>query len=521
MNKSLKYLNSNTRTANSVKNILSTVIGQVLTIIVSFITRIYFIRFLGLGYLGINGLFVNIFSFLSLAEMGFAIAFLVSLYRPISVNDSEKINQYAYYFKVVYRYIALIVFLLGLIVMMTIPLFIKTDALSSQFSVSQIRNFYLLFLVNSSLPYLFYTYRFLIIANQKKFLVSYIRYPLVLLLNVIQILVLYYTRNFYLFLMLQIIFTLLEYILVKIFAYKLYPFLKNPPSNLIDSESKDIVKKQVKSMLFHKLSGVIVSSSPGILLSMMMGLGSSGLYSNYMLIFTGLNIVISQLFDGISASIGNYANLKSKEDLTNLYNIILFVNYWIYSFITAGLLILLQELIRLWVGEQYLFKTVTSVILIMNFYINGIRRTNLTFRDVTGLFVYDKKKAVFEAFVGLLLSVLLGLFWKENGIFLGFLLTTLFICHIIEPAILYIHILNGYLRKYFKQILKYVIAGVISLIVTSLIVNTLPIYGWGGFILKVATITIIFNLCYLVLFIKNIHLRSIYRIGKEILSSIN
>ena len=48
------------RTQNTLRNISFALFGQIFGIGISFISRIFFIRFLSVEYLGVNGLFTNI-----------------------------------------------------------------------------------------------------------------------------------------------------------------------------------------------------------------------------------------------------------------------------------------------------------------------------------------------------------------------------------------------------------------------------------------------------------------------------
>ncbi|BDP46006.1 hypothetical protein EfmJHP9_08760 [Enterococcus faecium] len=58
----------------------------ILRIVIQFVGRSFFIYFLGAKYLGLNGLFTNILSFLSLAELGIGSSIIYSL----SYLESEK-----------------------------------------------------------------------------------------------------------------------------------------------------------------------------------------------------------------------------------------------------------------------------------------------------------------------------------------------------------------------------------------------------------------------------------------------
>ena len=77
-------MHKNSRTKNSVINIITGFGGQLLTVILHFALRTVFIHTLGKSYLGVNGLFTNILSMLSLAELGVGSAIAFRLYKPLA-----------------------------------------------------------------------------------------------------------------------------------------------------------------------------------------------------------------------------------------------------------------------------------------------------------------------------------------------------------------------------------------------------------------------------------------------------
>ena len=70
----------NSRTKNSLINIFTGFFGQFFQLLISFINRIIFVHCLSQAYLGINGLFTNVLSMLSLAELGISSAISYALY---------------------------------------------------------------------------------------------------------------------------------------------------------------------------------------------------------------------------------------------------------------------------------------------------------------------------------------------------------------------------------------------------------------------------------------------------------
>ena len=113
------------RLENSIKNVKYNMISQVLMIIISFISRTIFIKILGESYLGVSGLFSNILTILSLADMGIGTVLVYSMYKPLAKNDRTKMKQLMNTYKKVYYCIAGIILLTGLCIMPFVQYLIK------------------------------------------------------------------------------------------------------------------------------------------------------------------------------------------------------------------------------------------------------------------------------------------------------------------------------------------------------------------------------------------------------------
>ena len=83
---------SESRINKSVKNISYGLIEKIVLLIFTFVKRKLFIVFIGENLLGINGLFTEILSMLSMADLGFGTAMAYSFYKPLAEKDSKKIS---------------------------------------------------------------------------------------------------------------------------------------------------------------------------------------------------------------------------------------------------------------------------------------------------------------------------------------------------------------------------------------------------------------------------------------------
>ena len=489
---------NSSRTKNSIINSIVSVSTQVLIILISFIGRTFFIKFLGADYLGVNGLFTNILSVLSFAELGIGTAIIYSLYKPIANQDEKKISAYVNLYAKTYRIIGLVILVIGLAIIPLLPYFIKDY---SQYENINIVLVYVLFLVNSSITY-FYSYkRSLIVANQKKYIDSINRIVCLALLNIVQILILYKTRNYILYLCIQIIFSILENISISIIANKLYPFLKKyKKEKTTETEKKDLVQN-VKSLIMHKVGAILVSNTDNLLISAFIGLNIVGIYSNYSLIITAVKTILNQMFASITASVGNLNTEENYQKSYNIFYLILFTNFWLVCVIATVLIAVLNDFIIIWVGEEYLLSFPVLLAIVINFFLYEMRQTLFIYKDTYGLFRYDRYIPIIEAIINLVASIILVKFLGILGIFLGTIISTICTCFWTEPYFLYKIKFHHKLREYFKKYIFYIVItilimviviGILQFIVTGHNIYLLIIKGILSFIIPNLILVCIF-----------------------------
>ena len=80
------------RTNNAIKNSSFAIIQKLFEVFLSFAFRTVLIKTLGNTYLGLSGLFTNVFSILSLAELGVSSSIVYLMYEPLKNNDTKKLQ---------------------------------------------------------------------------------------------------------------------------------------------------------------------------------------------------------------------------------------------------------------------------------------------------------------------------------------------------------------------------------------------------------------------------------------------
>jgi hypothetical protein len=189
-------LNTTNRTRSSIKNSAAALLGQVVTIILNFVVRTIFIKTLGAAYLGINGLFTNILSVLSFAEIGFGTAIIYAMYAPLAGKNEIKVAKLMNYYAKVYETIGAFIFISGLLLIPFLNFFIN-DLSELPKELPDLWIIYLLYLFNTSISYFFNYKRSLIIASQNGHIDSLNQLYFNIIKGVLQMVALLVFHNFF------------------------------------------------------------------------------------------------------------------------------------------------------------------------------------------------------------------------------------------------------------------------------------------------------------------------------------
>lgn len=314
---------------------------------------------------------------------------------------------------------------------------------------------YLLYLLNSFVSYLLIYKKILVDAHQMNYITVMYHNGFLVLQDICQIIVLLLTRNFILFLIVAVVCTMSGNICMSRKADRLFPYLKEPcKERLLQEERRDIFKN-VKAMLMHKIGNVVVNNTDNLLISSFVGVVTAGIYSNYYLIIGSVRQVLDQAILGVAASVGNLGVTEEKEKVGQIFDRLFFIGYWLFGFAGICLLELLNPFVELAFGERYLFRKEIVLILCINFCINGMRRAVLIFKESMGLFWYDRYKAVVEAVLNLVISVLLVAKFGVAGIFAGTFCSTVLTSVWVEPYVIYKYRLEKPVTEFFTKYAGY------------------------------------------------------------------
>lgn len=500
------------RTDNSLKNLKTAVLFKLAAIVVNFIARKIFVVVLTKEYLGLDGTFANILTMLSLAELGVGTAITYSMYKPLAEGDRELILSLMTLYRKFYTVIGITVGVLGAALTPFLQYIIRDIP-----DIPHIRLIYLMFVLDSSISYFLVYKQSLISADQKQHIVTSYQYKTSMAVTAAQCAALLLTGDYVLYLALKLCATFVCNALLARKADRLYPYLKQKTVQPLPAPVRQDISKNIRAMIAHKLGSVVVFGTDNVLIAYFVGAVSVGLYSNYLLITQSLKSAYSMIFRAMTASIGNLCAAEDTAHAQAVFWRVDLLTRWIYGFSAVCLVVLFNPFISLWLGADYLFSMPIVLLIVLSFYVTGMRQSVLTFREAMGLYWYDRHKPLFESAINLAVSILLAKPFGIVGIFIGTVVSTLSTCTWIEPYILFRHGFGAPVGKYFVRYALNTLLTAFAGAATWCICALLPQTGFGSFIIKVLLCCVIPNLFFLFVYGKTSEFRYFLTLGKSVL----
>ncbi len=439
-----------------IANVAISVFFKVILLVLNILIRRYLIRYIGNEINGLNSLYISILDFLSVAELGVGIAITFCMYKPIVEGDSDKVSALYGLFTKLYWIIGGIILVGGCAIMPALP-FIAKDYQDVDV------NLYLTFglmLLSVVLSYAFSAKTSLINAYKNNYITTTIASCGQILQIGAQIVVVIMTRSFVWFLVCRSGAMALQWIATEIIARVKYGDVIHNRQR-IDAETKKEVTKNIKALFMHKIGGVLVNTADSLIISAFIGIVILGKYSNYVTIMSAMTGVLMLCFTPLTSVIGHMCIEESKEQVRKYLNFFHTFNFVLGLIFFLGYYAVIDNLVAiLFAGDLELAKSISFVITV-NYFVQFMRQSTLLFRDATGTFYYDRWKPIVEGVLNAGLSILfVWVFPAEYnvvGVIVATIITNVFICHVVEPHVLYKHVFETSTKDYYIRNYGYMI----------------------------------------------------------------
>lgn len=440
----------NTRIEVAFKNASITMVCQIFYIIVSFICRTVFTKILGTEYLGLTGLFSNILTMLSFVELGIGNSVVYKLYKPLCENDYHGLCIYMAFYRKIYQIIALLVTAIGLALTPFLNYLVDAPEISID-----IRMLYLLFLLDTVITYLFVYKKSILIADQKSYIIEIYSQVFNIIMNIIQIVILYLTHQFILYMCVKIMCNILCNIAVSMFVDKKYYFVRQKVSEKISKADEEEFRKNIKGLFFGKIASASFDGTDNIFISKFEGVSTIGIASNYLLILSTINGLMNKVFNSLVASIGKLSIETNDEHVEETFKKIYFANTILFGYMFIGMAILLQFFVTdIWLDKTFYLPIYTVILLIVEVCLRGISYPMYMIKTAYGYFRQLQWVFVGSAVLNIILDFLLGKAMGLAGIFLATIMSRT-ITRAADVYIVYVLCFKKSMLDYYRMHTKY------------------------------------------------------------------
>lgn len=488
------------RVHRSVMNIKVGMFFYILSLFLAFFSRKVFLDCLGAEFIGLTGMLMNIMSFLSVAELGIGTSIVYFLYKPLQEDNHERINEIMSMLAFLYRCIGLIIGSCGILISLFFPWWfghLGTGLPLVYFA------FYS-FLATTVSAYVFNYKQLLVSANQKQYLVNAYFQTIAIVQSLTQILLAYYYRNLWLWVVVGLVFTIIGIIVFNIRIRQLYPWLRiNLKEGRENLKRYPEILKKTRQIFVQRIKDFILYKSDELLVGMFVSVVQVAFYGNYTIITSKLNFLVNVLSDGMNAGVGNLVAEGDEKNIMKVFWELTAVRFLISGAIVFSLLLFLQPFVTYWFGRQYRLSDLIVFLLVFNIFIYLSRGVVENYISAHGLYS-DVWVAWTELALNICITLCLAPFYGIVGILLGKILSVFFIAVFWKPYFLFSRGLKKSVAVYWCGMMPYyllfaVFTGVTFMLRQYLIepkVTSLPLLiGYG-----LLTYPLLLLLYFLVLF---------------------
>lgn len=475
------------RIDHSLRNMTTNFLGYFLSTFLAYITRILLVRYLSAEYLGINSLFSNILSMLSLAELGVGSTMGFALYKPIADNDKQKIASLMHFYKHAYQMVGCTICVAGLLMLPLIDLVIQQKPNINE----NLTVLYLIFLFDTAVSYFFSYKGALFVASQRNYITASISYVVTIVQHILQIIILAAWKSYIPYLLVRTVGVIINNVLTAHIADQEYPFIREKDIAPLDKKEKKIFFINVKALTINKLCTILVNNTDDIVITYFHGLITTGIASNYAQLMSILTQLVAQIYNGMTASIGNLnaeADNERKHDFFKMLNL---SGFWIYSWAAIGLAFVSTDIVKLCFGREYVLDISIPFVMAVNLYVSGVNNSAYTFKNTMGLFRYGQYLLLVTAAINLTLDVVLGRIYGLFGIYAATAIARLLTNAWYEPYVIYKHGFQKSCRIYIQTYMKYSALFSFAIIVCGWLCSLCKFLPVINLILKVIICTVV------------------------------
>lgn len=405
------------RIKNTLVNLVYIWGSALLLLGLNLLTRRIFLDVLVVDYLGYDGLFSSIFSFLTLSEMGIAGIITYHMYSEIATNNTQQIRKLLYIYKMVYKIVGGFVLVAGIVACFFLPYILKEQMAGEDRLF--IYTIYFLQLFATICTYFLAYRRILFVTHQKIYFCTMVDTVMSIAATLLKIFVLLKFQSYIGYLLVSIVNNVISNLIIAWWSRKKYPEITRVKITKADIKELNLWH-DVKNMMATKVAITIYGSSSDIIITAMLGVRMDGLVSNYGLISAKIQEFILSIFKALQASIGNLVYDDEEKKGIKFFKALDLVGFYMGLTAATGIVIVGQDFILWWLKKtEFQLPVSFLIVLSVNIFIAICNNPMNYFRNTFGHFGGDRNYMIAAAIVNIIISLMLTPLVGVTGVMIG------------------------------------------------------------------------------------------------------
>lgn len=473
----------------SILNIGVSLLFRLLTMIAGVAVTQAVISCYGNAVNGLNSLYTSILGFLSVAELGIGSAITFCMYRPIVEENTRQVSALYHLFQRCYNVVGCVILACGLV----LTPFVRFFARDYKLLDVNIHTSFVLMLIPTVLTYFYGAKTALIGAYKRNFITTIIGSGGLLLQYLLQLVIIRSVGSFSVCLLCRTAAVLVQWVVTEWFVRRFHADIISVKAALEEEILREVIEK-IRAMFMHKIGQLLVNTVDSVVISVFLGVAVLGVYSNYVVIQSAMDGLIRLVFTSLVSVLGHLYAEKSRKVTMQYCETFQLLNFALGAVFYLGYYAVIDDLIAILFGEQLVAERSVSLVIALNGFVQFLRCNVVVFRDATGTFYHDRWKPLAEGALNLILSVILIRQVGIVGVIGATIFTSLTICHIVEPYVLYRYAFSASPRRHYVRNLEMLLLFVLALFLYERIDQSVTGH-WEGLIvngmLSVAVSTVI------------------------------
>ena len=421
-----------------------------------------FLAEIGVELQGTYDVLNNILSMIQLAELGIGTAIVYALYVPIIEKDKQTICQLMNLYKKFYQKIGLLIIGIGLVLSFNITFFVAPDGYKKEY----VQIAFMIMLFSTASTYFLAYKRELLYADQKQYIYQLVDIAFMILTFVGQLLSIYVLRNFYAFLIVNVVQNVGSNIVIGIICDKEYPYLSLKAVG--EYKHKNQLVENLKNIVVGKIGGFVYNSTDNLIISKMVNVSSVTFLTNYTYITAMCKSVCSSLTAPIRPMLGNYVNdeTKKKENVNMIFRDYTFIMFAFLGVVVTGVFNTSDLFVTMWVGENFHLSRMVVALLCTDMLLGMLQTPSAELIHVLGYFRFDKYMSIAGMIINLILSIFFVLKYGIAGVLLGTVIAQIFY-FISRVSYIHKHYFQGGLSGYLGICVLYCMVILLDVVIVN------------------------------------------------------